>query len=229
MTGSFNADNVLGYNGKAFDETTKLYNYGFRDYAPSLGRFTTVDPVRDGNSWYSYVGMNPVNFMDTWGLLKQSPTEDKDVNLRPLVQIPILGIRAAYIVGFSGSTTLIVNPNSILDSGVAYSGGVGTGIEVAIDTPLNPFIEGVVETIIGAIDLSSEKPASTQDIEGTQLNAYVGTVVGTSFSLVDKEFTGLEVLSIGGGVYIEHTEVITVQDVIDKVKMVVESVEGLLE
>ena len=35
---------------------------GFRDYAPELARFTTVDPIRDGYNWYAYVGNNPVNF-----------------------------------------------------------------------------------------------------------------------------------------------------------------------
>ena len=40
VLGSFDADNVLGYNGKAFDETTKLFNYGYRDYAPAHASFT---------------------------------------------------------------------------------------------------------------------------------------------------------------------------------------------
>jgi hypothetical protein len=33
-----------------------------------LGRFTTVDPIKDGNNWYAYVGNNPVNFVDPLGL-----------------------------------------------------------------------------------------------------------------------------------------------------------------
>ena len=34
---------------------TELYDYGFRDYSPEIARFTTVDPIRDGQNWYSYV------------------------------------------------------------------------------------------------------------------------------------------------------------------------------
>ena len=31
-------------------------------------RFITEDPIRDGENWFSYVGNNPVNFIDPWGL-----------------------------------------------------------------------------------------------------------------------------------------------------------------
>jgi RHS repeat-associated protein len=58
----------LGYTGKPYDSVTGLYDYGFRDYQPVVARFTTVDPVRDGNNWFSYVNNDPVNFLDLWGL-----------------------------------------------------------------------------------------------------------------------------------------------------------------
>ena len=31
-------------------------------------RFITEDPIRDGENWFSYVGNNPVNLVDPWGL-----------------------------------------------------------------------------------------------------------------------------------------------------------------
>jgi len=31
-------------------------------------RFITEDPIRDGENWFAYVGNNPVNFIDPWGL-----------------------------------------------------------------------------------------------------------------------------------------------------------------
>ncbi|MCR4714873.1 MAG: DUF6531 domain-containing protein, partial [Treponemataceae bacterium] len=34
------------YAGKPYNAATGLYDYGFRDYSPSLARFTTVDPIR---------------------------------------------------------------------------------------------------------------------------------------------------------------------------------------
>ncbi len=56
------------YTGKRFDPETGLADYGFRDYAASLARFTTMDPVRDGRNWFAYVEGDPVNKVDLWGL-----------------------------------------------------------------------------------------------------------------------------------------------------------------
>jgi RHS repeat-associated protein len=54
----------------AYDAATGLYNYGYRDYSPQAGRFTTTDPIRDGSNWYAYVNNDPVNWKDPWGLDK---------------------------------------------------------------------------------------------------------------------------------------------------------------
>lgn len=56
------------YNGKRRDAATGLSDYGYRDYAPRLARFTTVDPIRDGRNWYACVNSDPINFVDPWGL-----------------------------------------------------------------------------------------------------------------------------------------------------------------
>jgi hypothetical protein len=37
-----------------------------------MARFTTVDPIRDGNNWFAYVNNDPVNYVDLWGLLSFS-------------------------------------------------------------------------------------------------------------------------------------------------------------
>ena len=65
------------YNGKPRDPMTGLMNYGFRDYAPRQGRFTTVDPIRDGTNWYGYVTNDPLNLIDRYGL------ETEDVAVLP--------------------------------------------------------------------------------------------------------------------------------------------------
>ena len=59
----------LGYTGKPYDTATGFYNYGYRDYRPQTARFTTSDPIRDGNNWFAYVNNDPVNWVDLWGLL----------------------------------------------------------------------------------------------------------------------------------------------------------------
>ncbi|MDR0602184.1 MAG: RHS repeat-associated core domain-containing protein, partial [Treponema sp.] len=67
----------LGYTGKPYDTTTGLYNYGYRDYKPEAARFTTVDPVRDGANWFSFVNNDPVNWIDPWGLEANDKSDKK--------------------------------------------------------------------------------------------------------------------------------------------------------
>jgi RHS repeat-associated protein len=64
---------VYRYNGKELDEATGLYDYGFRWYDPSIGRFTGVDPIADQFAFvssYNYAENEPVNNRDLWGLQK---------------------------------------------------------------------------------------------------------------------------------------------------------------
>ena len=66
--GNLENDIGFGYCGKVYDVGTGLYDYGFRDYSPNSARFTTVDPIRDGSNWFSYVVNDPVNYVDPFGL-----------------------------------------------------------------------------------------------------------------------------------------------------------------
>jgi RHS repeat-associated protein len=52
-------------------ETKKFYNY-FRDYDPTIGRYTTSDPIglKAGNNTYGYVEQNPIKYTDPFGLVK---------------------------------------------------------------------------------------------------------------------------------------------------------------
>lgn len=63
----------LCFAGKQYDAATGFLNYGFRDYNPRDGRFTTADPVRWGQNWYVYADNDPVNFVDLWGLNNVKP------------------------------------------------------------------------------------------------------------------------------------------------------------
>jgi RHS repeat-associated protein len=58
------------YSGKERDDSTGLYYYGFRYYAPWLGRWMSPDPAGtiDGLNLYAFVGGNPIRFRDHRGL-----------------------------------------------------------------------------------------------------------------------------------------------------------------
>ncbi len=78
VQGELTGTTDFGYLGKQHDQTAKLYNYGYRDYKSQAARFTTIDPIRDGFNWFSYVNNDPVNFIDLWGL----EHDDSKVNVK---------------------------------------------------------------------------------------------------------------------------------------------------
>jgi len=62
------------YSGKERDDSTGLYYYGARYYAPWLGRWLNPDPagIVDGMNLYAFVGGNPVTHVDVGGMGKTS-------------------------------------------------------------------------------------------------------------------------------------------------------------
>ena len=59
------------FTGKELDSSGLQY-FGARYYDPSLGRFITLDPIKDGVNHYAYVGNNPMNRIDPDGLSEQA-------------------------------------------------------------------------------------------------------------------------------------------------------------
>jgi RHS repeat-associated protein len=62
--------NPFRYTGREFDSETGIYNYRFRDYDPTGGRFISEDPIRfdGGVDFYAYTLNSPVNWIDPFGL-----------------------------------------------------------------------------------------------------------------------------------------------------------------
>ena len=63
-----NDTNPFRYCGEYWDNETESIYLRARYYNPSIGRFTTEDPIKDGSNWYAYCGGNPVVFADANGL-----------------------------------------------------------------------------------------------------------------------------------------------------------------
>ena len=62
-----------GFTGKEKDKGSELHYFGARYYDSDLGKFTSVDPVKE-NEPYSYVGNNPMMFVDLFGYDGYEPT-----------------------------------------------------------------------------------------------------------------------------------------------------------
>ena len=62
--------NTTLFQGREYDYDLALYNYRARYLDPSLGRFLQTDPLgyQDSMNLYQGMGMNPVNFVDPWGM-----------------------------------------------------------------------------------------------------------------------------------------------------------------
>jgi RHS repeat-associated protein len=99
VSGDLSGGMNLGYMSKPFDSATGFYNYGFRDYRPVAARFTTVDPIRDGNNWFLYVNNDPVNYIDMWGLCKAEVRASNTTNVAQNVIGNIVNIANNPAVG----------------------------------------------------------------------------------------------------------------------------------
>jgi RHS repeat-associated protein len=59
------------HQGGRYDITSGLYHFRYRDYSPSLGRWTSLDPIgyaAGDVNLYRTVGNGPTNYVDPWGL-----------------------------------------------------------------------------------------------------------------------------------------------------------------
>jgi RHS repeat-associated protein len=65
------------YTGQTWLPEVNLYHYKARVYSPSLGRFLQSDPIlyAGGMNLYAYVGNDPVNWIDPFGLTERADWE----------------------------------------------------------------------------------------------------------------------------------------------------------
>jgi len=77
------------YSGKERDNSTGLYYYGYRYYAPWIGNWLSPDPLgpEDSLNLYVFTQNNPVNFQDAQGLKSTKDDQEKEQNPFPYLSL----------------------------------------------------------------------------------------------------------------------------------------------
>ncbi|MCK4886133.1 MAG: hypothetical protein KAS96_02030 [Planctomycetes bacterium] len=113
--------NPYMFTARRLDSETANYYYRARIYDPNIGRFLQPDPIGydDGLNMYAYVGNNPVNFFDPFGLCKEDSTNyftlpNGQKIPAPAGYDPLRNAFAGHYVGILGFSDL-VRPGTPMD------------------------------------------------------------------------------------------------------------------
>ena len=196
---------VFAYAGKPYDPVTRLSDYGFRDYASGLARFTTVDPIRDGSNWYAYCNSDPVNFVDAWGLC----TSDKGSGFSHLsgempikdysqqfvwASVQIFGGVIETISGFvTEGVSAGVSTYAVIDGLYNIADGLIGIVAAASNTEYGgaiPSVAGLVAQKAGATKEQQEAIEATAGL----VDSIIDTIVTKGLSLVNKSKTASSIV-----------------------------------
>lgn len=160
------------YTGQAWLPAAGLYHYKARAYSASLGRFLQTDPIGFGGelNFYTYVGNDPLNFIDPFGLqeIPTMPPTDATVNRCAALESRGLG-RCASIDFFGVPVWSFVVP--------------GEKDEIIADT-VRTF--GCPAVKPGSAGTTTEKSAREADRVGHVTSLIAGF---SAFAYTDKRFS----------------------------------------
>ncbi len=138
---------VLGFAGGVADPTTGLVRFGFRDYDPEIGRWTSADPILFAGgqfNLYAYVNNNPQEFRDPTGMFCTGYSQydkwgagakfcfiDGRWSLCADVGLGLGG--GAFVDPFANPTDSFADSRYVAGSVGLACGPVGLGFEVKLD------------------------------------------------------------------------------------------------
>ena len=165
--------NQIQFAGEYLDPTG-LYHLRARQLAPSVGRFTSPDPIRGSlasaaTSSYLYAGDNPINFVDPLGLESLPP----QCNYSPLERAG--RVLAGGIVSAGGILTAGIG---VVITGVGVGEIVAAGAEEVGSSGLATVV--VAMQVQGGIELVTVYGPGTFVLGGTLTVAGVA-IVGSAF------------------------------------------------
>ena len=168
--------------GQELDLETGLYHNGFRDYAPTLGRYLESDPIglTGGLNTFAYAGQNPARWVDPQGMFLDPISIGIGAALGAVGGYTIGGFKGAAVGAIAGGVAGVVAPWAAYDAGGGAAG-------VVAFTYTNVVIAG--GTTVGINNMTGQPP----------LNDVGNSMMIAAFSPV---LSGEAILT-GGGVIAE--------------------------
>jgi len=101
--GAIATENPWRFSSKRQDPTTDWIHYEFRIYDPASGRWLSRDPIGEagGENLYGFVGNDPVNRVDLWGLRTPRTEEEYREKLLTLLNLKTLQAQSRQSVNCS--------------------------------------------------------------------------------------------------------------------------------
>ena len=183
------ADKVTeNFTGKELDEHIELNYFGARYLDPMLGMWIGVDPKRQFNSPYLYVGngYNPLVGVDDDGneIYKFS-----------------FGVRGAVIIGGLVNVSLVIDTDNLKNTDVQFTVGVGVGLEVGFPLKGKVPIKQIAK-MASKSDVNASDAEKVEDFTG--VHSETSACVFACFTVSDNnpkdwdlQFGG----TVGGGYY----------------------------
>jgi RHS repeat-associated protein len=185
--------NLIRFSGKEYHVNSGLYYYGFRFYAPNLQRWMNEDPIglAGGLNLYGFVGNDPINSFDPYGLCMDENfrrlNEALDKLRRGLGEVAQGLDEVGHVVDPVGSRVrdwVGAKVNQARDWLKESAGLVGQGV---YDTMMgeqpgkyNPYSKGQMDAEAGLVDIDRNNNV-LRDVLG--LSGELGAENGPSSSL----------------------------------------------